>query len=373
MNKFHSSLKPRFKGTIELLYLKNNQLVFNNVITRDYMIVETDEISSFFLRKINGENTIKDIKDSVRSRFTRDFSEDIDNYLNYLYQKNIIEFEDIAIPSDLKRYSNQIHFFRNFLHFNNAKEMQSLLGSKKVCVLGLGGTGSHIAYSLCAMGVGTLILNDHDYIEEKNLTRQALYCENDVGKSKSIVAKEKLSSINSSVSIITFDRRISQTLDLEEIIEGADLVINCMDDPNMDHTSIIVNDICQKMNIPFITGGGYNAHQTSLGYLIIPNKTMCFHCIRKAIQNHDGDLRPFLSEKRDMDYGSVVGIASIIANLQVLEAVKFLTNFSSPVIMNQHIELDFIHLSFRKTNLLKYIHEPCDRCVHLKGGEKNES
>jgi molybdopterin-synthase adenylyltransferase len=225
MNKFNSSLKPRFKGTIELLYLKNNQLVFNNVITRNYIILEIDEISDFFLRQINGENTIKDIKDLVRRKFARDFSEDVDNYLNYLYQKNIIEFTDIAIPSDLKRYSNQIHFFRNFLQFNNAHEIQSLLSSKKVCILGLGGTGSHIAYSLCAMGVGTLILNDPDHVEEKNLTRQALYCENDVGKLKSSVAKEKLSSINSSVSIITFDRRISQASDLEDIIKGQILLL----------------------------------------------------------------------------------------------------------------------------------------------------
>lgn len=50
-----------------------------------------------------------------------------------------------------------------------------------------------------------------------------------------------------------------------------------MDEPSMDFTSTILDKVCQKLQIPFITEGGYSAHQSSIGYLVVPKKNALFH------------------------------------------------------------------------------------------------
>lgn len=53
--------------------------------------------------------------------------------------------------------------------------------------------------NLAAAGVGTLVFSDGDIIEKSNLTRQFLYTENDIGRYKVDVAKERLHQINSEI------------------------------------------------------------------------------------------------------------------------------------------------------------------------------
>ncbi|WP_309543952.1 thiamine phosphate synthase [Shewanella algae] len=69
---------------------------------------------------------------------------------------------------------------------------QLALRAKTVAIVGLGGLGHHLAHSLAAAGVGRLILIDPDIVELGNLPRQLLYNEQDIGRLKVDVAKEKL-------------------------------------------------------------------------------------------------------------------------------------------------------------------------------------
>ena len=78
---------------------------------------------------------------------------------------------------------------------------QEKLKKASILIVGLGGLGSPAALYLAAAGIGKIGLVDFDVVEYSNLQRQIIHTETDVGRSKLHSAKEKISAINSGVSI----------------------------------------------------------------------------------------------------------------------------------------------------------------------------
>ena len=106
-------------------------------------------------------------------------------------------------PEERERYSRQI------LLPEFGERGQERLTSARVLIIGAGGLGSPAALYLAAMGVGTLGIVDDDRVTISNLQRQILYTETDRGNSKATVAKERLSALNSAVSVSAFSKRAS--------------------------------------------------------------------------------------------------------------------------------------------------------------------
>ncbi|MFX0091340.1 MAG: ThiF family adenylyltransferase, partial [Candidatus Hodarchaeota archaeon] len=67
---------------------------------------------------------------------------------------------------------------------------QKRFSQAQVVIVGIGATGSVVASSLVMMGIGKLILIDMDTIELSNLSRQLLFRDVHIGRSKAEVAKE---------------------------------------------------------------------------------------------------------------------------------------------------------------------------------------
>ena len=61
---------------------------------------------------------------------------------------------------------------------------QAKLGAARVLVVGLGGLGCPAALYLATSGIGRLVLNDFDRVDETNLPRQILYGPEDGGALK---------------------------------------------------------------------------------------------------------------------------------------------------------------------------------------------
>ncbi len=80
--------------------------------------------------------------------------------------------------------------------------------------MGLGGTGSHAAWSLAAIGVGRLYCVDPDLVELSNLNRQLLYTEADVGRPKAPLAQARLSRITSDIVVSSARHRVTCEADL---------------------------------------------------------------------------------------------------------------------------------------------------------------
>ena len=74
---------------------------------------------------------------------------------------------------------------------------QEKIVKANIMILGLGATGTNSAELLTRAGIGSLTLIDRDIVELSNLQRQTLFIEEDLNKSKSLIALKHLKKINS--------------------------------------------------------------------------------------------------------------------------------------------------------------------------------
>jgi len=120
----------------------------------------------------------------------------------------------------------------------------------RVGVCGLGGLGGHVAEALARFGIGHLILVDGDVFEENNLNRQLLCTESALGRPKADAAAERVAAVNSSLEVTVHHRFVGPT-DIPEVFQGADLVIDALDNVT---SRLALERGCAKLNIPLVHG-----------------------------------------------------------------------------------------------------------------------
>ena len=81
---------------------------------------------------------------------------------------------------------------------------QKKILSSKVLIVGAGGLGCPAAEFLVRAGIGKLGIIDYDKVSLSNLHRQSLYKKSDINKSKVLIAKKVLNSINPDTKIQTY-------------------------------------------------------------------------------------------------------------------------------------------------------------------------
>ena len=141
---------------------------------------------------------------------------------------------EILTPREKRRYSKQIMI----------REIgitgQEKLKNSRVLVIGAGGLGCSVLQYLTVAGIGKIGIAEFDMVDESNLQRQVLYGSNDVGKLKSIIAKNRLEHLNSLVEIEVFNLRIDSSNSLK-IIEDFDIIVDATDNFEARY---IINDSC---------------------------------------------------------------------------------------------------------------------------------
>ncbi|HBS85841.1 MAG: molybdopterin biosynthesis protein [Bacteroidetes bacterium GWF2_38_335] len=130
------------------------------------------------------------------------------------------------------------------------EKAQLKLKAAKVLVVGAGGLGSPVLTYLAAAGVGQIGIIEKDVVDETNLQRQILYSTSDIGKPKSLMAKERLSSLNPNVQISLYNDWLTEE-NAEKIISDYDLVVDC---PDNLQTRFLVSDATSKLGKPHIFG-----------------------------------------------------------------------------------------------------------------------
>ncbi|MGJ7923044.1 HesA/MoeB/ThiF family protein [Neobacillus sp. LXY-4] len=152
------------------------------------------------------------------------------------------------------------------------QEGQKKLEKSTVTVIGTGGLGSPVLTYLTSAGVGTIRIFDDDVVSVSNLNRQFLHNTGDVGKLKTLSAKEKLSQLNPSVHLMVINDRLNSD-NAEDYIAGSDVVVDCVD--NLA-TRMNVARACLKLNIPLVEGGVYGFS----GYVMdIGRECACLSCL----------------------------------------------------------------------------------------------
>ncbi|MEO0478717.1 MAG: ThiF family adenylyltransferase [Planctomycetota bacterium] len=128
---------------------------------------------------------------------------------------------------------------------------QSRLREAAVVVVGLGAIGSEVAQNLAKLGVGRLLLCDHDVIEPSNLSRISYAAPGTVGRHKAEVAAEELGRIAPDCEVETRTRAFQSGVGLAELRE-ADLVFSCLD---TRAERVELNGRCNLVATPLIDGG----------------------------------------------------------------------------------------------------------------------
>lgn len=117
---------------------------------------------------------------------------------------------------------------------------QEKLRNASVLIVGVGGLGCPAAQYLTGSGIGKIGLMDHDRVSITNLHRQVLYNESDVGKSKALVAKEKLEQFNSEIELVAIEEALNIE-NAEKTFSSYDLILDGTD--NFE-TKYLINDAC---------------------------------------------------------------------------------------------------------------------------------
>ncbi|RYE10151.1 MAG: molybdopterin-synthase adenylyltransferase MoeB [Sphingobacteriaceae bacterium] len=145
---------------------------------------------------------------------------------------------------ELKRYNRQIILPEIGL------SGQEKLKASSVLMIGAGGLGCPVLQYLAAAGVGEIGIVDDDLVDESNLHRQILYSSADVGKSKAVVAAEKLKVLNPFVKLTSYQERFSAE-NAKKLTGNYTLIIDGSDN---FPTRYLVNDTCVELNKTLVFG-----------------------------------------------------------------------------------------------------------------------
>lgn len=155
---------------------------------------------------------------------------------------------------------------------------QQHLSQATVLIVGAGALGSSSAETLVRAGVGKVIIADRDYVEWSNLQRQQLFTEQDAQDRmpKAIAAQRRLQQINSAVNIEAHITDVTAD-EMADLVQNVDLIMDATD--NFE-TRLIINDISQKYNIPWIYGGCVGSY--GITFTIVPHQTPCLQCLMES-------------------------------------------------------------------------------------------
>jgi len=201
---------------------------------------------------------------------------------------------------------------------------QDVLSKSKVLVVGCGALGNEIVKNLAMVGCGNIYVVDMDNVEKSNLTRSVLFRKKDEGKSKAETICKRAKEINDEINISYYHGNIFN-LGLG-VFKEMDLVICGLDNRE---ARFFVNQSCWKVNIPWIDGAIEVLN--GVARMFIPPDGACYECtLNEADYNLMNKRKScMLLGLDDIIEGKIPTtptVSSIIAGVEVQEAVKYLHN-----------------------------------------------
>lgn len=144
----------------------------------------------------------------------------------------------------------------------------------KVLVVGGGGIGAPVVWSLAAAGVGELVIVDDDRIELSNLHRQILFGESDVGAMKIEAIKSAVSKINPRVKLTCIEDRLLPN-NAFDLVRSVDLIVDGCDN---FATRFLAADACAIAQKPVVHAASVRWVGTC--FVAGPNgRGPCYRCL----------------------------------------------------------------------------------------------
>lgn len=145
------------------------------------------------------------------------------------------------------------------LHYHDRQNLMispntaRLIKNCKILVIGVGAGGNEILKNLLLMGFGNFTIVDFDTVEDTNLSRTTLFRKEDIGKSKSFVAAERLKemALHENPNILGLQGNLMTDFGKGLFVEH-DIVISCVD---TQQCRAYINDWCVRTKTPFFEMG----------------------------------------------------------------------------------------------------------------------
>jgi molybdopterin-synthase adenylyltransferase len=192
---------------------------------------------------------------------------------------------------------------------------QARLRAASVLLVGLGGLGCPAAQFLATSGVGRLVLNDFDHVDESNLPRQILYAPADVGRPKVEAAKERLLALNPGVDVTCLAERLDVAA-LDAAVRSVDLVLDGSDN---FATRFAVNRACVASAKPLVSGAAVRLEGQ---IAVFPNRAgePCYSCLYDDEDEWLGDCQ---------GNGVLAPVPGVIGTMMAMEALKLVLGWES--------------------------------------------
>jgi molybdopterin-synthase adenylyltransferase len=240
-----------------------------------------------------------------------------------------------------------LRYSRHVLLDDIGVEGQQRLLDSHALVIGAGGLGSPVALYLGTAGVGRITLVDHDSVDLTNLQRQIAHNRSRVGLPKAESAAHAVRAINPDPQLRALVRRADAAM-LDELVPGADVVLDCCDNFRTRH---LVNAACVRHGKPLVSGAaiGFDA-QVSV-YDTRQAGAPCYACVFPP--------EATVEEVACATMGVFAPLVGIVGSLQAAEALKLLAGCGQPL-TGRLLMLDGRSMGFDEVRMARQPH--CTVC-----------
>lgn len=342
------SSKPRLKATIYSLLLPDGRILVLFTPGEQLVLPELSLLQKELLISADGHLTVEEIAAALKNKGIDCSVEDVLRHLDYfdghflLEDLSVSPYEANFSDAYKEKFDRQLAFFgvwsRGGRH--HALESQGKLQKTHVVLIGAGGFGSDIFYSLIAMGFGRITVVDFDKVERSNLNRQSMYSEADVGKSKIRVLEEKTKVVDTS-HFHFIEKEIRSAGDIAEIIEGADIGIIAADTPR-EKIFYWMNEACYRTGVPGLFTSGAAPVCVFVGPLVVPGETPCYACSMPGIPfRYDDPLVRSINGRTRL--GVISPYIRVAAGLMGLELLKHVTGFAPCQLYGRTMKMNLLN------------------------------
>ena len=215
-----------------------------------------------------------------------------------------------------------------------SEEEQATLAINRVLVVGCGGLGGMVIECLARIGVAHLRVVDGDLFEASNLNRQILCSTMNLGRPKTLAAKQRVMAVNPLVEVDAVQADLTAE-NAAELLADCDVAVDCLDDIP---ARLLLQQAAKAAGIPMVHG----AVAGWLGRI----------CVIQPGEDLLNLLYPEAEETQgeEEQAGTLSFTAALTASWQAAESVKLL--LGKPGLQGEILEVDLLTGSATRLRLL---------------------